>query len=432
MTSESELFVTLENSQTVDSVALDGLAEECVCRCRELAAKTEVEGEITRRFLSPAMRDVHHCVVEWMETLGMTCRVDAAGNLIGRREASVTKSSVSTKTLMVGSHLDTVPNAGAYDGVLGVMLGLAVVKALGNTPLPFHVDVIGFSEEEGVRFAKPYLGSQAIAGCFENEALERRDAENVTMLEAIARFGLDPSQISEAMYRPEEVVAFVEVHIEQGPVLGHEKCRVGLVEHIAGQSRLTFEFLGDAGHAGTTPMTLRRDALLVASRWVAAVNDYALAVDGLRATVGAMNVQPNVRNVIPSCVDVTADIRHESDATREKAVDDLCRIAEELAAGAGVEVRLKDHQSQPAAHMDSRLCELMKSSMMACDEGDLTLLSGAGHDAVVMSDVFPTALLFVRQENGVSHHPDEHVEVDDVAAAIKVTTEFVNQLRKEH
>ena len=256
------------------------LANEVLRRCRQLATYSEDPTCLTRTFLSPPMAEVHRALGEWMQTLGMSARVDAMGNFVGRREGASSK-----RTLLLGSHLDTVPNAGAFDGVLGVLVALAAVKTLEETPLPFAVDVIGFSEEEGVRFAKPYLGSRAIAGSFDLALLTRQDARQISLQQALLDFGLDPAQIAAAAYHAEEVVGFLEAHLEQGPILESLGVPVGLVEGIVGQSRLRVRFVGAAGHAGTTPMALRRDALAGASEFVLVAE--ALARRGARVGLAA-------------------------------------------------------------------------------------------------------------------------------------------------
>jgi len=313
-----------------------------------------------------------------------------------------------------------------------VLIGLAVVESLGTTPLPFHVDVIGFSEEEGIRFSTPYLGSRAIAGCFDLQDLDRVDTDGKTMREVIREFGLAPENIADAAYSPAKVIGFVEAHIEQGPLLGHLDRALAWVNDIAGQSRFAIRFVGYASHAGTTPMSLRQDALLAASHWVTAANEYALSVEDLRATVGSMNVSPNVRNVIPDIVDLTVDVRHAQDEVREKAIADLREKGKQIADATNVTFEVVEHQSQPATAMDSAISEQLKRAMEACGYGDQSILSGAGHDAVVMASAFPTTMLLIRQDSGVSHHPDENVEADDVAGAIEVLRELVAQIEREH
>ena len=410
------------------------LAVSCMSRCDEIALCTEIPGQITRRFLTPPMRSVHDRLTSWMEAATMEVQVDHAGNLIGKRRAAAENHVVereSSRTLLIGSHLDTVPNAGRYDGILGVVAGVAVVEALGNQPLPFDIDVIGFSEEEGVRFATPYIGSHAAAGTFDAQWLDRVDEEGQTLRSVIEAYGLSSNQTPQACYDPARVIGFVEPHIEQGPWLNSIDRPVGVVEAIAGQTRLMIAFDGKAGHAGTTPMTMRSDALVAAARWIAEVNDYANRTADLRATVGQIDVTPNARNVIPGRVKLSADIRHSKDPIRSKAVEELCNRAEALSSAHGVTFSLLEQQSQSATTMDANLTNLLSGTISDSGTGLVSLPSGAGHDAVVMAKRFPTAMLFIRQPSGISHHPDEDVQHSDVAIAIEVLVRFVDQLAQQ-
>ncbi len=411
------------------------LADESLSRCDQIALCTETEGQITRRFLTPPMRSVHQQLTEWMQTAGMQVHVDHAGNLIAKRAAANNEQDSlereQSPVLLIGSHLDTVPNAGRYDGILGVIAGLAVIEALGNRLLPFDIDVIGFSEEEGVRFATPYIGSEAVAGTFKTEWLDRIDEEGQTLRSVIEAYGLLPDQIAQASYDANRVIGFIEPHIEQGPWLNSVDHPVGLVAAIAGQTRLAGVFEGKAGHAGTTPMTMRCDALVSAARWIAEVSDYANRMEGLRATVGYVNVRPNVRNVIPGRVDVSADIRHADDKIRLEATRQLCNRAELLSVEHGVAFKLLEQQSQSATAMNTGLMNVLSEAIDESGFPSTSMLSGAGHDAVVMAKRFPTAMLFIRQPSGISHHPDEDVQRSDVAIAIEVLTRFVDRMAQQ-
>ncbi|MEQ8835601.1 MAG: hydantoinase/carbamoylase family amidase, partial [Lacipirellulaceae bacterium] len=293
------------------------LADLVMARCDELGHCSEEPGQITRRFLSKPMHDVHDRLAAWMRSAGLSTRIDNAGNLIGRLEGQSITAGESPRTLLLGSHLDSVPGGGRYDGVLGVLLGLALIEALEGVNLPFHLDIIGFSEEEGVRFSKPYLGSSAVAGRFETEWLERVDAEGTTLREAIVEFGLAPDCLGDAAYSTEEVIGFIEPHLEQGPLLESCGSPGGLVTAIAGQSRLRLAFTGQMGHAGTTPMQGRHDALVSSAEFIRAVRELGTRVEGLRATVGRLKVMPNAPNVIPGRVELSLDVRHAEDEVRE-------------------------------------------------------------------------------------------------------------------
>lgn len=418
------------------SQAVIELAKRVMNRCDELALHTEEPGRVTRRFLTPPMMAVHRLFSQWMRERGMAVRVDATGNLVGRRPASASNAIESAarespRVLIIGSHLDTVPNAGKYDGILGVLLGLALVERIGERQLPFAIDVVGFSEEEGVRFATPYLGSRAVAGNFDTTWLGLFDSSGISMREAIVGFGLNPSEIELAAYAPENVIGFIEPHIEQGPILERSDMPVGIVNKIVGQSRLVVHFHGEAGHAGTTPMIPRRDALVPAARLIAAVQEVGRRHDGMRATVGQVVVHPNASNVIPADVYVSMDIRHGSDSIRLSAVDELVRIGASLASEDGVDfgVTRRNHTDSVAA--SPRLTSILREAVSDAGIQPQEMVSGAGHDAVVMASRFPVAMLFLRHPGGISHHPDERVDVEDVAVAIDVLEKFVSRLALE-
>ena len=382
------------------------------------------------------MQAAHEMVRGWMETAGMQCRLDPAGNFIGRWGRAgdeQIKSPTRSRVLLIGSHLDTVINAGKFDGALGVIMGLGLAEMMAETQpdLPFAIDVVGFCEEEGVRFQTPYIGSRAIAGGFPQELLERRDAEGVTVAEALKSFGGSPDRLSEAVYPPENVVAYIEPHIEQGPVLELQNLSVGIVTGIVGQSRATFQFTGRAGHAGTVPMDSRQDALVAAARFIVEVQEFAQARKGLMATVGHLEVVPNVANVIPAQVNVRIDMRHADDATRQSAFREITGRAEAIAERSGLKCDLLWVQEQRAVTFDSHCLSKLEQAFVDAGQKPFRMSSGAGHDAVVTSERFRTAMLFVRCEGGVSHHPDEIVSEDDVAVALDVLWRFVLGLADE-
>ncbi len=281
---------------------------------------SEEPGRITRRFLTPPMHQVHALLRDRMEGMGMTVRVDAAGNLRGLWQPP----EASSKRLAMGSHIDTIPDAGAFDGVLGVAMALEWVEIARDLKLPLAIEVIAFSEEEGVRFGVPFIGSRAVAGRFDPALLNCEDAEGVTLDAAIRAFGLDPDMIDDAVL-DHDAIGFVEIHIEQGPVLDSEGLSLAAVTGIVGQTRLTLEFTGQANHAGTTPMRLRHDAMAAAAEWITQVESLALATEGLVATVGKVDVEPNAANVIPGKALVSLDVRHAHDASRIAAVEKLDR-----------------------------------------------------------------------------------------------------------
>ncbi|MEN0111179.1 MAG: allantoate amidohydrolase [Planctomycetota bacterium] len=399
---------------------LDRLAHAVMGRCDAIAECTEEPGRITRRYLSAPMRTVHERIGGWMQAAGLATRVDHAGNLFGLR-----RGACSDRTLLVGSHLDTVPGGGRYDGVLGVLMGVALAESLGDARLPFDLEVVGFSEEEGVRYSKPYLGSAAVAGRFKPAWLARTDRAGVTVREAIAEFGGDADRLEEAAYDPQRVIGYVEPHLEQGPVLERAAAAVGVVSGIVGQSRLRLEFIGETAHAGTTPMIGRRDALAPAAAMVGETRRMAESTRGLLATVGKIDVSPNAPNVVADRVELALDVRHPSDASRDLAVDRLVERARELAAAERCECRVLENTPSPATIVDRQLSDRLADAVTATGVEPLRLPSGAGHDAVMMARRFPVAMLFIRHPGGVSHHPDERCDRDDVAVGVDTLRRLV-------
>jgi allantoate deiminase len=405
---------------------LDILTAEVLARCETVAGFSEEPGRITRPFLCAAMRPLHDCLSGWMRAASMEVRRDPAGNLIGWYAAGRTGAPV----FLIGSHLDSVPNAGKYDGVLGVLLGVAAVQALGGRRLPFAMEVLGFSEEEGVRYRTPYLGSRAVCGCFDPALLDRTDAAGITLAEALRHFGLDPAQLPGAAYPRGQVLGYLEAHIEQGPILESLDLPVGVVEAIVGQSRLWVAFAGQAGHAGTLPMEHRRDALPAAAEFVLHVETVARATPGLRATVGALLVEPGAVNVVPGTARLSLDLRHADDAVREQALAALLQRGQDLAAGRGVTFQVEQAEHHAAVPADPRLTEQLAQAVREAGYPPHRLVSGAGHDAAVMAGLAPMAMLFVRSPGGVSHHPDERVHPPDVRTALEVMVRFLSSLSR--
>lgn len=403
-------------------------ARRAIEECRLIATMTEEHGiegpaRLTRRFLTPPMHDVHRHLRARMERLGMKVELDAAGNLRGVWEPE----SASARRIVLGSHVDTVPDAGAFDGVLGVVLALEWVEIAQELRLPLAIEVIAFSEEEGVRFGAPFLGSRAMAGRFDPSLLELTDAQGMRMDEAIRAFGLDPAQI-EAAELDRDSLGFVEIHIEQGPVLEAEGLRLAAVTAIAGQTRLNLIFGGQANHAGTTPMHMRRDALAAAAEWIVAVEALGRTTEGLVATVGRITAEPNASNVVPGDVQVSLDVRHASDRIRVASVEELVAKATSIAAARQITLERTDRLDQPAVPMDERLSTFMTEAIEAAGYPAKTMPSGAGHDAMVMAARVPTAMLFIRSPQGISHHPAESVVEEDVEAALHVGGAFLRRV----
>ena len=401
-------------------------ADRIIARCRQIAACTDVPGETTRLFLSPSMHQVHALLRNWMQEAGMTVHIDSIGNLRGLWPGQTSDAP----RLLIGSHLDTVPNAGAFDGILGVVLGVAIFEELHGQHLPFAIEVIGFSEEEGVRFSKPFLGSLALIGKLDADTLARKDRDGITVLEAIQNFGLDPANLRTAALS-EEAFAYLEFHIEQGPILEAESASLGIVESLVGQTRLQLTFTGHANHAGTTPMHLRHDALTTAADWIVAVEEYANAHTGLVATVGRLEASPNAGNVIAGQVTTSLDIRHANDQARHTAVSSLTNSANSAATKRGVQLSVQTQLEQPAVPMSPSLTHLLQAAAEKAGFPSRTMTSGAGHDAMIVAQRLPTTMLFLRSPGGLSHHPDESVLPQDIEAALATAMEFLTLLRDD-
>jgi allantoate deiminase len=401
-------------------------AAQIIARCGEIAGCTEVPGEITRRFLSPPMHSVHSLLRGWMEAVGMTVSIDAVGNLHGVWPGL----TPDAPHLLIGSHLDTVPNAGAFDGILGVVIGVAIVEELQGGRLPFAIEIIGFSEEEGVRFSKPFLGSLALVGRLDEDTLALVDGDGITVVEAIRAYGLNPLRLIEAAL-PSDALVYLEFHIEQGPVLDTEGLSLGIVEALVGQTRLHLSFNGHSNHAGTTPMNLRQDAMTATAEWVVAVEQYALTHSGMVATVGKIDALPGAGNVIAGRVTATLDVRHANDDVRIKAVTELMDVAEAIAAKRGVQVTSHLQLEQPAVPLDVQLSAMLHRAATLAGFPARPMTSGAGHDAMILAPVVPSAMLFLRSPGGLSHHPDESVLPQDVEAALSTAMQFLTLLRDD-
>ncbi|GCE12845.1 Zn-dependent hydrolase [Tengunoibacter tsumagoiensis] len=396
-----------------------------------LARYSESPYQLTRRFASTAMQQVNGIVAQWMRSAGMTVRTDAVGNLIGRYEGTHS----GARTLLLGSHLDTVIDAGKYDGIFGVLAALACVERLQQEQrrLPFAIEILAFADEEGLRYNYAYIGSKAVAGTFDCRALTLTDANNLTMSEAICAFGGDPAILRQGRpyWSPADLIGYYELHIEQGPVLEVLDLPVAIVSAISGQSRLRLEFLGQAGHAGTVPMSLRSDALCAAAEFILAVEAIASAESGLVATVGKLTVQPGAPNVIPGQVTLSLDVRHQEDRIREQACRDLHILALELAEQRNVSLVWEEIQASRTVPCSPRLIDQLQKALVNVNQTIQFLPSGAGHDAVAMSDLTEVAMLFLRCRGGISHHPDEMIKQADVEIALEVTEQFLSLLAEQ-
>jgi allantoate deiminase len=407
-------------------------AREVIRWCRQLAKLSEDRNAITRTFLSKPMRDVHTALAAWMARAGMTVRIDAVGNIRGVYPPRIpTAPPAAVPRIYIGSHLDSVPNAGAFDGVLGTVLAIALVEQLNDKRFPFAIEVVGFSDEEGVRFGAPFLGSHALAGTFDTGLLDRIDDTGRSLRDAIRQFGLDPNRIPDAQ-APPNALGYLEFHIEQGPILENLNLPLAVVDVISGQSRAELTFDGSAGHAGTTPMKMRRDALACAAAWITEVEREALATSGLVATVGRIAVEPGAGNVVPGRAVVSLDVRHPADPMRKAAAERLSKAAEAIAARRGLTLTWEARLDQPSVAMDPAMAAMLDRALEQSGAPAHRMSSGAGHDAMVLASKMPAGMLFLRCEGGISHHPAENVREDDVAAALDAGLKFLTEMELAH
>jgi allantoate deiminase len=407
-------------------MAEESYAHTVMQRCDVRAGLSEEPDRLTRRFATLALRQANEAVAGWMRSAGMVVRQDHIGNLIGRYAAD----RADAKTVLLGSHLDSVRDAGKYDGPLGVLVALACVQRLHDygARLPFAIEALAFADEEGLRYHTSYLGSQVVAGRFDSRNLALLDADGISMADAIRSFGGDPDGLAGDRRRADDLLGYCEVHIEQGPVLEAENLPVGVVAAIAGQSRFSVGFAGEAGHAGTVPMELRHDALAAAAELVLAVEALARQTPGLVATVGQLDVRPSASNVIPGLATLSLDVRHQADAQRERAVQQLHERAGQIAAARKVALSWQLVQENPAVLCTPALVDLLTRAVETCGYPARLLPSGAGHDGVMLSSLTAIAMLFVRCQGGISHNPAEAVAQQDVAVAIEVLSRFLELL----
>jgi allantoate deiminase len=386
-------------------------------RCDELAALSSRPDALERVHLSPEHRAASDLVGEWMREAGLSTWQDAAGNRCGRREGV----TPGLPALLLGSHIDTVPDAGRYDGMLGVLLAIGVAARLRDTPLPFALEVVAFSEEEGTRFGTALLGSRALAGTWDDAWWDLLDADGISLHDAFQDFGLDPARLKSAFHRPEQLVGYLEAHIEQGPHLEDAGRALGVVTSIAGARRFSLTMHGHAGHAGGTPFDRRRDALVGASELVVAVEALSRET-GTIGTVGRLEAFPGGVNVIPGRVEFSLDLRAEHDAERDDCLARIRAAADEICARRGLELEVREIYRADAVHCGESLREAIaegiRSTEDAGSDDPMTLYSRAGHDGLAVVGVTEFAMLFLRCAGGVSHHPDESVLEGDVALAL--------------
>jgi allantoate deiminase len=403
------------------------LGDEIVERVNELGKISETPEHLARIFLTKEHRAAADLILGWMRDAGMRAHLDAIGNVCGRTEGA----RPGLPCLMLGSHYDTVRDAGKWDGPLGLITAISCVADLNRRGkrLPFAIEVTGFADEEGIRFASTLLGSRAVAGTFDESVLGVRDRAGVSMREALSQFGLDAEHIGAAARARSELLAYLELHIEQGPVLEAEHLPVGVVTAISGATRLAVVLAGMAGHAGTVPMMLRRDALAGAAECIVAIEEFCRTDVGLVGTVGYINAMPGATNVIPGRVSFTIDMRAASDAHRKMAVADIVRQIEKIAKRRELALQIDvthENRTVPCAPwLKAQVAEAIAAEGFRVFE----LASGAGHDGMAMIDIADVAMVFVRCRGGISHHPDEHVEAADADAGARVLLRLIENFR---
>ena len=420
-------------------------ARRVMARCDELARVTATPGEgIERVYLSPEHARVNRLAAQWMREIGMIAHQDAAGNQVGR--IAPADGAPDAPALLLGSHLDTVLDAGRFDGIAGVLMALEVVRILrapgdgpARTELPFALEVIAFSDEEGTRFGKALLGSAAAAGAWRDEWWGLTDHTGVTLREAYLDFGLDPARVGEAAYRPGDLVGYLEAHIEQGPELDERGESLAVVSSIASAKRFHITVEGEARHAGGTPYDIRRDALLGASEAALAVERICRAEHHIIGTVGQLETYPGAVNVVPGEARLSLDLRGEFDESRDKVWSAISREFDAIMGRRRLRWRAREIHSAPAVFCAPLFQDVVREGILSTLPGGggpgtgdpATIFSRAGHDGMAMAEVTDVGMLFMRNPGGISHHPDEFVSVGDVAVGIQALTEAILHLAAE-
>jgi allantoate deiminase len=395
-------------------------------RLDSLARVSSDKGALTRLYLTPEHKAAALQVQAWMGEAGMSASIDAVGNVVGRYEGE----SAGAPALLIGSHIDTVRNAGKYDGNLGVVAGIQAVAELHaqGERLSFAIEIIGFGDEEGVRFPVTLTGSRAVAGTLDPTVLDVEDEDGISVREALQTFGCNPFDIPKIPRSRDKILGYIEVHIEQGPLLESENLPVGIVTAISGASRFRVEVTGRAGHAGTVPMRLRKDAIAAAAEMVLAAERLALRTEDLVATVGRVEALPGAVNVIASGTRFTLDVRSPSDTVRQEALGALRREFESITVRRGVGFSMESFYDEPAAVCAPWLMNALDGAVARLNLRPLRLPSGAGHDGLAMISLCPIGMLFVRCEGGISHNPAESLTIDDADVATRVLIDFLRHL----
>ena len=401
--------------------------DKLMARINELAGYSEDQHVLTRTFGSPAFVEASRKVVSWMKEAGLQTSVDNIGNIRGRLMAT----NQPAKTFIIASHIDSVVNAGKFDGPLGVVMGLDLVAQLAHQQLspPFNIELIAFSDEEGVRFHSTFLGSKVIAGTFEKDLLLKKDASGIFLQEVIQTIGGNPDRLSEDAIPSPELLGYFEIHIEQGPVLYEKNVPAAIVTGIAGQRRMELTFKGIAGHAGTVPMDMRNDALCAAAACIQEIENLAIAQkDKVVATVGKLDILNAASNVIPGDVICSLDLRSADESILEAASKDLKKICEAVCHKRSIGFKWNLIQSTKPVACDKHFNDMLQEAIEAAGYKTIKLVSGAGHDAVAIAAIAPVCMLFVRCFKGISHNPLENVEPGDIKASIKIAEKFLHTL----
>lgn len=402
-----------------------GVGDVLLERLDAVAQCSEPGSGVTRLPFTAEHRAANAMVANWMGAAGLEVTTDAAGTLIGRRPGPA-----GARTLLIGSHQDSIRNGGRYDGMLGIALPILVLERLKDADLPFAVEILAFADEEGIRFPTAMVGPRALAGTFEAADLGFADADGVSLAEALASFGGDPGRLGNLRRDGADLLGYLEVHIEQGPVLEERGVPIGVVTGICGIERWTVTLAGLAAHAGTTPVELRRDALAGAAECVLAVEALCRRTDGLLGGVGTLEIRPGVANAVAGAAELSVELRAAEDAKRAAAATELDGLIRRIADRRALGLEIERTYAQPGVICDDGLTALLAEAVARTGVEVVRLPSGATHDASAMASLCPVAMMFVRCRGGVSHNPDETVTAADVEAAMNALVRFLDGLRE--